>query len=57
MPTGGFKAIKMASSLITVISERRKYFSAGYSVHQTSVLGRLPAAETRKEAAAGEGQL
>lgn len=55
MRTGGFKAIKMASSLITVISERRKYFSAGYKVHQTSVLGRLPAAETRKEAAAGEG--
>jgi hypothetical protein len=45
----------MVSSLITVISERRKYFRAGYRMHQTSVLGRLTAAETRKEAAAGEG--
>src|SRR5258706_7292351 len=53
--TGVFNAVRMASSLIAVISERRKYFRAGYRIHQTSVLGRLAAAETRKEAAAREG--
>jgi hypothetical protein len=45
----------MTSSLIFVISERRKYFSAGYRMHQTSALGRLIAAETRNEAAARDG--
>jgi hypothetical protein len=50
--TGGFTKESSVSSSKSRTSERRKYFSDGYRMHQTSVLGSCRAAEARKEIAA-----
>jgi hypothetical protein len=50
--TGDFTKVSSVSSSKSRTSERRKYLSDGYRMHQTSVLGSCRAAEARKETAA-----